>query len=163
MRSFRLSFLRLSIATLLLAGIGGIQNLRAEEESIAVDVADAVTYVQVAKINLSVGTMTVDKGKLLGTYSINVPLLKSKSEKGRIILPLLKDLDAYVRNGGSISGEGIAEEGSQRGHRKIDVRFSPCDSATKGGRIQLTIDTGKRILEFESTYQLSGKGLLVMN
>lgn len=159
---FRSFFLRVSVAALILTGIGGVQNLRAGKEPIVVDVADAVTYVKLAKVNLSVGTMTVVNGKLVGTYSIDVPLMKSKYEKGRIILPLSKDLEDLVRKGGSVTGKGVAEEGSQSGDRKIDARFGSYDSETKGGRILLTIDTGKRILEFDSTYHLSGKGLLVL-
>lgn len=162
MRPFRFFSFRLLLALLLFAGIGGIRNLSAEEEPIGVDVADAATYVTAAKVNLSVGTMRVVEGKLLGTYSINVPLMKSKFEKGRIILPLSQDLEAYMRKGGTVSGKGIAEEGSQRGDRKIDARFSPIESTTNGGRIRLTIDTGRRILVFDSTYRVNGQALPVM-
>jgi hypothetical protein len=91
-----------------------------------------------------------------------VPLMKSKSENGQIVLSLLQGVEVYARDGGSISGEGIVA-GEQDERRKIDVRFSPCNNETNEGRIDLTIDTGTRILEFKSTYRLSGEGLLVMN
>jgi hypothetical protein len=136
---------------------GGLQA----EEAFSVKVADAVTYVNVAKVNLTVGKMSFDGGKLLGTYAIQVPLMKSKGENGRIVLPLLQGVEDYARDGGSISGEGIVE-GKQDERRRIDVRFSPCDDETQEGRIDLTIDTGARILQFKSTYHLSREGLVVM-
>jgi hypothetical protein len=152
----------LCVLALLVLGTFALPKLWAGDESVNVDVSDSTTYVNLAKVNLSVGTMSFDDGKLLGTYSIQVPMLKSKSETGRIVLSLLQGVDVYARDGGSISGEGIVE-GNQGERRKIDVHFSPCDSETKEGRIDLKIDTGARILEFKSTYQLSGEGLLVMN
>jgi hypothetical protein len=150
------------ICFFLFTGFAVIPDLPADEESLSVNVEDAVTYVNLAKVNLSVGKMSFDEGKLLGTYSIEVPLMKSKSENGQIVLSLLQGVEVYARDGGSISGEGIVA-GEQDERRKIDVRFSPCNNETNEGRIDLTIDTGTRILEFKSTYRLSGEGLLVMN
>ncbi len=143
-------------------GICGLQHVSAEEAAVSVEVADAVTYVNLAKVNLTVGKMTPAEGNLLGTYWIKVPLLKSQSETGRIVLPMLKDVDDYVRSGGSLSGKGTAE-GKENGHRKIDARFGPYDHEAKEGLIELTIDTGARILVFKSTYHLRGDGLIAMN
>lgn len=162
MLSIRFPIRRIAAWILLVTGMGGIQNLPAEEGTVSVEVEDTVTYVRLAKVNLTVGKMTQTKGNLLGTYSINVPILKSQCETGRIVLPLLKDVSDYAQSGGSLSGKGTAE-GKKDASRKIEARFGPYNHEAKEGHIQLTIDTGERILEFKSTYHLSRGGLIVMN
>lgn len=156
MRSFRFTTFPVSLAALLLTGFGGGQSLWAEDEPLAVAVADTSTSVNIAKVYLSVGAMSVDDGQLVGTYSINVPLRQSKSEKGLITLPMEKELVAYLRHGGTLSGEGLSKENNPDGKRRIDARFSAFDSETKTGRIHLTIETSQRVLEFDSTYTLTG-------
>jgi len=156
MRPARFPFSNLLIASLLFFASGTRQIIRAEEAPIAIKIADAATHVTAAQVNLSVENLKVVKGELVGNYSISVPLLKSKFEKGRIILPLSKELQAYIRNGGTVTGSGIAEEGSQTGSRKIDARFSAYDDDTNGGSLRLTIDTGERVMVFDSSYQVSG-------
>ncbi len=158
-----LSFVpRVAASLLFLLGICGLQNLSADEGAISVKVADAVTYVNMAKVNLSVGTMTPSNGKLLGTYTINVPMAKSQAETGQIVLPLQKGVDEYTLNGGSISGKCTAE-GKEQPHRTVEARFGAYDRGTKQGTLELTINTGVRILEFKSTYHLTGDGLVALN
>lgn len=157
MRPFRSPLFPTFLAALFLANPGSVQILRAESDEISVKVADTATYVKVAKVDLTVDTMTVHDGNLIGTYSIDVPLMKSKSEKGQITLPLSQNLMTYLENGGTISGKGVSEKEIEDKDRKIEARFSPYDSGAKEGRIHLTIETSLRILEFDSTYTLTSE------
>lgn len=145
----------------LVAGVAIAPMVGAEESELSIDVADSSTYVNLARVDLEVGEMSFVDGKLVGNYAIDVPLLSSKSERGRIILSLLEEVEIYARDGGTIVGEGIAE-GKDEKPRKITVAFSPWDSETEKGGIQLKIDTGERILEFESTYHLATEDLLAL-
>jgi hypothetical protein len=156
MRPFLTASFRLSIASLLFTGITVQPTTAAEPDSSAVNVADSSTYVSIAKVNLSVGTMSVAEGDLVGTYSIDVPLRKSKSEDGQITLPLEQPLEHYLRDGGTLSGKGVSAMDSEDGNRRIEARFSPYDAKSQTGRIHLTIETSLRTLEFDSTYTLSG-------
>lgn len=153
---------------MLLASFGGQQPLRAdenptEEGPLVVAVADSSTYVKIARVDLAVGAMSVDDGQLVGTYSIDVPLRTSKSEKGRITLPMDRALAIYLRNGGTLSGEGLSDKDLEDRKRRIEARFSPFDAETKTGRIHLTIETSLRVLEFDSTYTLSDPDWLVID
>ncbi|MEM8953380.1 MAG: hypothetical protein AAGD22_04430 [Verrucomicrobiota bacterium] len=152
---------RFGATMILAAGLLWFSTAYGEESEVIIDVADASTHVNLARVNLKVGKMSFVDGKLVGNYAIDVPLMSSKSERGRIILPLIESVGVYAREGGTIKGEGIAE-GKDEKPRQISVVFSPCDNEMQEGGIQLKIDTGARILEFESTYQLSGEDLLVL-
>ncbi len=155
MRPNRSFSARLTLAVLLFAGACFDQSLRAESDSVTVKVADTSTYVQIAKVDLTVDTMSVADGNLVGTYSIDVPLMKSKSEEGQITLPLSQDLRTYLETGGTISGQGVSTKNIEDRNRKIAAKFSPYDSESKTGRIHLTIETSLRVLEFDSTYTLT--------
>jgi len=157
MQQSRVASFRVSLAALVLSGFCGQLMLHAEEGATSVAVADTSTFVNIAKVYLSVGSMTVDDGQLVGSYSIDVPLRKSKSEKGSIKLALKKDIGSYLSEGGTISGEGQSDKKIEDNKRRIDARFSPFDPAKNSGRIELTIETSQRVLKFESTYTLSGE------
>ncbi len=144
----------ISFALCLLAAVVPVA---AHAESPSVEVADTSTYVRVAKVNLNVGTMSAAGGDLIGTYSIKVPMMESKSEEGRITLPLGKGLKTYLENGGTITGKGVSSKDIADNQRKIEARFSPYDAEAKQGKIHLTIETSLRVLEFDSTYTLSGE------
>ncbi|MGC1480423.1 MAG: hypothetical protein WA771_07960 [Chthoniobacterales bacterium] len=145
----------IAIYALGLSALAGRTAHAAPDAISAVEVADTSTRVQVAKVSLSVGTMTARDGNLVGTYSITVPLMESKSETGQIVLPLTKNLASYVQDGGSLTGTGVSAKDSEDGNRKIEARFSPVDPATNQGRINLQIQTSQRTLEFDSTYRIA--------
>lgn len=147
---------RRSLPLILVAGIIGHPTLRAEPNAIEVKVADTSTYVQIAKVDLTVKPMSVADGNLVGTHSIDVPLMKSKSEDGQITLPLSQDLRTYLENGGTISGQGVTTKNIEDRTRKIAAKFSPYDPKAREGHIHLTIETSLRVLEFDSTYTLTG-------
>ncbi len=147
--------LRPLFATLLLLGLipRADADLTADPATL-VKVADTSTRVNIAKVNLVVGEMSVSDGQLVGTYAIDVPLRQTKSEKGQITLPLDRTLATYLQAGGTLTGKGVSEKNIDDNTRRIEARFSPYDQESKQGRIHLTIETSLRTLEFDSTYTL---------
>ncbi len=149
--------LRVSLVVTFIAGWTALPTQADESDRLVVQVADTATYVSIAKINLSVGAMSVEEGDLVGTYSIDVPLQKSKSEDGQITLPLRQPLATYLRDGGTLSGKGLSTKVIEDNQRKIKARFSDYDPQSKIGKIHLTIETSLRTMEFDSTYTVSGQ------
>ncbi len=156
MRTISTARLRRVLTNILAANFVFLAGAQALADSpTIVTVADTSTYVSIARVDLAVGAMSVDAGQLVGTYSIDVPLRQSKSEKGRITLPLTGDLKTYLEAGGTLSGKGVSAKKIDDNTRKIKARFSPYDAESKEGRIHLTIETSQRTFEFDSTYTLS--------
>lgn len=122
-------------------------------ELLRIRVDDTSTRVMIAKVNLSVSDLYVEDGMLKGTYDIDVPMASSKSEGGSIALPMSHDFLSYMREGGVLKGEGVSFK-LPEAQRLITCTVIPDPKDVLTGTIVLEIDTGSRVMDFKSTYQL---------
>ena len=124
-----------------------------------IHVADTSTRVLLAEVHLEVSDLVLSEADgasyLVGTYSIEVPLRRSKDESGAMKLPLNKPIAHYLKEGGVLEGKGQSFKVPDA-KREIVCRIEPAAGRSLKGRITLEIDTGKRVLEFESTFSVSG-------
>lgn len=116
----------------------------------------------VATVHLKIGTLVFDKGTIRGRYEVEVdmstlPVLvrkiaSSKDEVGEVILPFEASIGEMMAKGAELKGEGIREDNKEK--RKIHCSIKPNSENPLKGSIRLTIDSGKRIMEFDSQYAL---------
>jgi|GEM_PF-637746 len=120
-------------------------------EELVFQIEDSKSRVGIASVNLSVGALTHENGNLTGEYTIDVPLMQSKNDKGRIVLPLLDNTVSQLgEEGGILRGRAISEiEGNEPS--LIVCKIIP----KKDQAIVLAITTSKRTLNFQSRYKIS--------
>jgi hypothetical protein len=134
-----------------------------EEMSTIVTEKAVFTTVE-ATVKLSVGTMTLRNGYLIGGYEIIVDaealpsifrsVARSKSEHGDITLPCNQSFKDITQAGGAtLKGKGYCPE--KKGERDIVCKIIPSKTETNIGKIELTIDSGHRIMHFESNYVIT--------
>jgi hypothetical protein len=112
-------------------------------------IEDAKSRVSIASILLSVSDLKPKEGNLVGEYTIEVPLMKSKNDKGIIVLPLDITMKELGANGGTLRGEAISyKEGTTP--NLIVCQVIPA----KDQKILLEITTDDRTLEFKSRYTI---------
>jgi hypothetical protein len=112
-------------------------------------IEDSKSRVSIASVKLSVSDLTPEDGNLVGEYSIVVPLMKSKNDKGTIILPLNQTIDDLGVTGGVLRGQVISyKEGTNA--NQIICEIIP----EKDQKILLEITTDNRTLEFKSRYTI---------
>ena len=122
-------------------------------------VEDTGCRILIADVHLKIGDLFFERGEtpsLTGTYDIRVPLRSSKNETGGLILPLEEPLAVYFRDGGTITGRGKSFQRPDA-KRVITCHVKPDEAEPRNGRLRLEIDTGKRVMEFETTYTVMGK------
>jgi hypothetical protein len=122
-------------------------------------VADTECRVLIAQVNLKIGDLTLAGDadpSLSGNYFIDVPIRQSKSESGSMSLPLERPIEEYLRDGGVLQGRGISFKNPEA-TRLITCQIVPDPELLREGTIHLSIDTGKRVMEFESTYAVEGE------
>lgn len=113
------------------------------------------TRVGIARVYLSVPRLDLDRSELRGIYHLEVPLMQSKSETGDIVLHTGElPSEVLLRKGGRLSGKGYSRKPNMPA-RQIEARVIPFPDRSGQGLLQLTIDTGGRILRFETTYQMA--------
>lgn len=132
------------------AEVNRIQDL-SEWNDLVFDIKDTKCRVGIASVKLSVSTLKSEDGYLVGEYSIVVPLMKSKNDKGRIVLPL-KDTTVgdLGENGGVLHGEAISYKEGQTPN-SIICEILPLKEKT----ILLAITTSDRTLKFKSSYTVT--------
>lgn len=120
-------------------------------EDLVFEIEDTKTRVGIASVQLVVGTLKSEGGNLVGEYSIVVPLMSSKNDKGRIVLPLHdKTVSILGKKGGTLRGQAISyTEGTPP--NSIVCQVLPLKNKT----ILLAITTSDRTLEFKSRYTVS--------
>lgn len=148
----RMLRLRHSLCLVLAVCLLGL--LRAENllcpPTVEVVIEPTSTTVFIASVSLRIEGLRLHGDRLVGRYSIRVPLRPSKNESGQIILPLTRPWDDTIR-GGLL--EGLARADHIRHPRKILCEVFPA-AETDRGRIRLAIDTGDHVLNFSSNYRL---------
>lgn len=110
---------------------------------------DAKTRVSIASVKLSVSDLKPEDGNLVGEYTIEVPLMKSKNDKGKIVLPLDRDMHDIGAKGGVLKGQAISyKEGTTP--NLIVCEILPQEDQ----KILLDITTDDRTLQFKSRYSI---------
>ena len=123
-----------------------------------IKVSDTGCRIMIAQVHLSIGDLVLhgeDPLALTGTYSIEVPMRSSKNETGGLILPLEHDVGTYLRDGGQLKGRGISFQRPEA-KRSISCRILPSSPGARTGRLLLAIDTGERVMNFETDYTVEG-------
>ena len=73
-------------------------------------IEDTKSRVSIASIKLSVSDLKPEGGNLVGEYSIVVPLMQSKNDQGKIVLPLNCNVHELGANGGVLRGLAISDK-----------------------------------------------------
>lgn len=110
---------------------------------------DAKTRVSIASVQLSVSDLKPEGGNLVGEYTINVPLMKSKNDKGKIVLPLDLNMDSLDAEGGVLRGLAISYKEGKKPN-PIICEIIP----EQNQKILLNIKTSDRTLKFASRYSI---------
>lgn len=120
-------------------------------ETMKLKIADASTWVSIAKVNLKITELELQEGRLTGTYDMKVPMFSDNNEMGHIDLKFAKEIADLRQDGGMMKGIGINVE-EVDDPRAVSCEIFPSAKNKDKGRIVLIIDTGDRILKFKSTY-----------
>lgn len=112
-------------------------------------IEDAKSRVSIASVNLSVGDLAAVDGQLVGDYSIHVPLMQSKNDHGRIVLPLHVSIAELGEKGGILTGQSISHK-NETSPNRIVCEVLPLKDQT----ILLAITTEDRTIKFTSRYKV---------
>lgn len=135
----------------------GPPALEAVPEGPRIDVADSSTRVLIAKVHLNVGRLRLEEGALVGNYALDVPLVPKKSEGGTLRLGFDTSLEKLLREGGELRGTGHSFK-ENKPVRKIIATIYPPENEVPKGRLDLEIDVGERVIEFETRYHVRHPG-----
>ena len=119
-------------------------------EDFAFRIEDTKSYIGIAAVKLSVGKLEPKNGKLVGSYRIRVPLMGSKNDHGRIVLPFDVSVQDLGEKGGTLRGKAYSEKNEKEAPHTIVCEIHPLDRKT----LRLAITTPHRTIEFDSTYSL---------
>lgn len=115
--------------------------------SLAFRIEDSRAFVGLAPVYLKVSKLRPESGNLVGTYKIEVPLMSSKNDQGKIVLPLdltVKDLGA---KGGTLRGKAHSDR------KESETNLIVCEILPeKDQMIKLAITTDQRTIKFKSRY-----------
>ena len=116
-------------------------------QDLAFSIEDSRAFVGIAPVYLSVSKLRPVDGNLVGTYSISVPLMTSKNDRGKIILPLKAKVSELGEKGGVLKGKAHSESEEGTVNDIVCVIIPEKDQA-----IKLAITTDKRTVKFKSRY-----------
>lgn len=112
-------------------------------------IEDTKTRVSIASVKLSVGDLKPEGKTLVGEYTINVPLMQSKNDKGKIVLPLDVTIQEIGDQGGILHGQAISYKDG------TTPNIIVCEILPDQGRkVLLEITTDDRTLQFKSKYSI---------
>lgn len=118
-------------------------------ENYAFEIEDSKTRVGIASVKLSVSKLVPVDGELVGRYEIIVPLMESKNDRGRIVLPIDLTVAELGKTGGVLKGKAYSEQD------KTKINLIVCEiSSLKKKEIRLAITTSERTLHFDSNYTM---------
>lgn len=112
-------------------------------------IEDAKSRVSIASVKLSVSDLKPEDGNLVGEYTIRVPLMESKNDQGKIILPLNISMENLDVVGGTLRGRAVSYKDSEKTNT-IVCRIFPGEEQA----IELDITTNDRTVQFESRYTI---------
>lgn len=118
-------------------------------ETLSFIIEDSRSFVGIIPVYLTVTELKPEEGNLIGYYKVDVPLMSSKNDQGRIILPLHSSMRDLRTNGGVLEGKAHSQmhEGLVNG---IVCRIIP----EKGQAVRLAITTPDRTIKFKSRYSV---------
>lgn len=125
------------------------QQLLAGWKNLVFRIEDSKCRVGIAAVLLSVSELTQSGENLVGEYRITVPLMTSRNDRGRIILPLNLSVDELGESGGRLIGQAISNDPEKPPSRIICEIIPANDQA-----IRLAITTPDRTLNFKSRYTI---------
>ncbi|MGZ0656893.1 hypothetical protein ACWPKS_14900 [Coraliomargarita sp. W4R72] len=112
-------------------------------------IEDTKSRVSIASVKLSVSDLKPEGSNLVGEYTIQIPLMSSKNDHGKIVLPLNFSMDELGANGGVLRGQAISyKEGTTP--NAIVCEIIP----NKDQKILLEITTDDRTIAFKSRYSI---------
>jgi len=118
-------------------------------EGLAFRIEDSRAFVGIAPVYLSVSKLEPIDGKLVGTYTIRVPLKTSKNDQGKIVLPLNVKVSDLGARGGVLKGKAHSESNAGSINDIVCVILPEEDQG-----IRLAITTKNRTINFESRYSI---------
>lgn len=122
-----------------------------EWDELAFKINDSSFYIGIAVVRLSVSELRAVDGNLLGEYTIRVPMMRSKNDHGRIVLPLdATTVAELAENGGVLRGRAYSSVQDQDAPNGIVCEIHPHDNQG----IVLAITTDDRVLDFKSNYKV---------
>lgn len=113
----------------------------------AFSIEDSRCFVGIAPVYLFVSELKPEGGKLVGTYKIEVPLMTSKNDHGKIVLPLTMTVKELGKKGGVLRGKAISRKKEESASLIICEILPDKDQA-----IKLAITTDHRTVKFKSRY-----------
>lgn len=116
-------------------------------DTLSFRIEDSRSFVGIAPVYLSVSELKPEDGYLVGTYRIEVPLKKSKNDRGLIRLPLDATVGDLGAQGGVLRGKAHSES-SEGVVNSIVCEIIPAEDQT----IKLAITTEHRTINFKSRY-----------
>ncbi|MFU8849098.1 MAG: hypothetical protein ACNA77_10345 [Opitutales bacterium] len=116
-------------------------------ESVAFRIEDSRAFVGLAPVYLSVSKLRPEGGNLIGTYTISVPLMTSKNDRGKIVLPLDINVSELGAKGGVLKGKAHSDKNEEI------INDIVCEVIPKKDQaIRLAITTDERTINFKSRY-----------
>jgi len=116
-------------------------------EDLAFSIEDSRTFVGIAPVYLIVSKLKPEGGNLVGTYKIEVPLMTSKNDHGKIVLPLKAKVSDLGDKGGVLKGKAHSHTDEGTINDIVCVILPDEDQA-----IKLAITTKNRTVNFKSRY-----------
>jgi hypothetical protein len=116
-------------------------------DDFAFNIEDSRTRVGIASVYLTVSELKPIDGELIGYYEIDVPLMRSKNDSGRIVLPIDMSVDQLGKTGGVLKGIATSKQDASK-RNKIVCEIRPMENKA----IRLAITTSERTLHFVSKY-----------
>jgi len=116
-------------------------------------IEDAKCHIGIASVNLTVSELRPEDGNLVGEYSIQVPLMKSKNDAGRIVLPLRTSVSELGEHGGVLYGKAYSHK-NDTSPNNIVCEIRPFENKA----VHLAITTENRIVNFQSRYIVINTG-----
>lgn len=106
----------------------------------------AKTWVGPARVHLMVTEVALADGELEGAYSIRVPFLPGKNDRGTLQLRSARPLDEIQRLGGTLDGTARSVSG--------ETREVVCD-VRPDGTMRIDIAMERRTVSFKTRYYLA--------
>ena len=113
-------------------------------------------------VNLKVSKLELIEGAICGRYTVIVDLsdvpaplrmfASDKNEEGSITLPTDMTIEEMLLKGAQLKGKGFCEEKEES--REILCTIEPASLEAPQSMVNLTIDSGTRIMEFGSLYEV---------
>lgn len=142
----------LTFSTALSAGkVSSQQSIESLEtwEGAVFRIEDTKSRVSIASVKLSVSDLKPEDGNLVGEYTIKIPLMSSKNDHGKIVLPLSLSMEELGAKGGVLRGQAISyKEGTTP--NAIVCEIIP----NNDHKISLEITTDDRTIAFKSRYSI---------